>query len=347
MDLQSVFIFLCYVSFTNGLLNQGTDSNHGVPASINLDQEQAILKNEFAALLDQVTTLHKDISTLTSKQQTMEIELTKEKQLRASVENEVRQLRESYTNCNKTLDRMSLEIKDLESTKVGYKNDSDLHEVLKHEKQSVMFEVEQVINEKFQNDQNISNVMLQLKDIQAKIGSSAMSVSSIASEALSIRQKQENLTSALSLLENSVELLKDSSKNVYFSAGITNEIRDPSGWNSDQVIKFHKVISNVGGGYSSSTGVFTAPVGGVYVFSCYILTDKSSLYAYLEVNGSKKFNILGYTPSGSADDVDSAGNLIVLPLQQGDRVLMKKTGGNNIRSVGAAPSTTFSGFLLY
>ncbi|XP_061165635.1 C1q-related factor-like [Saccostrea echinata] len=135
-------------------------------------------------------------------------------------------------------------------------------------------------------------------------------------------------------------------KQVYFSAGIS-KITNSSIWNINSVIVFNIVISNEGGTYSASTGVFTAPVDGVYVFSCFILADKTTFFAYLEVNGLRKFNVLGLTPPSAVDDVDSAGNLAILHLQQGDKVLMRRTGGSNIRTVEDAPSTTFSGFLLY
>ncbi|XP_062570759.1 uncharacterized protein LOC134232800 [Saccostrea cucullata] len=167
-----------------------------------------------------------------------------------------------------------------------------------------------------------------------------------------MEQMLDEFDTRLKMVEEKMIILSaqqttDTRKKVYFSAGISKEIGNYAEWNGNDVILFQKVISNEGGAYNASTGVFSTPVGGVYVFSCFILTDKTTLYAYLEVNGLKKFNILGYTPPSSRDDVESAGNLAVLNLQQGDRVLMRHTGGSNLRSMLEAPSTTFSGFLLY
>ncbi|XP_061185099.1 heavy metal-binding protein HIP-like [Saccostrea echinata] len=149
------------------------------------------------------------------------------------------------------------------------------------------------------------------------------------------------------MINLSAQQTADTGKRVYFSAGITKEIRNSAVWNGNDVIIFYDVISNEGGAYNASTGVFTAPVDGVYVFSCFILTDRTTFYAYLEVNGSRKINVLGNTGPSRYDILESAGNLDILHLQQGDRVLMRRSSGSNIRSVHDAPSTTFSGFLLY
>ncbi|XP_062589600.1 uncharacterized protein LOC134251230 [Saccostrea cucullata] len=149
------------------------------------------------------------------------------------------------------------------------------------------------------------------------------------------------------MINFSTQHTPDTRRKVYFSAGISKEKGYSAKVNGNNVILFQKVISNEGGAYNPSTGVFSAPVSGVYVFSCFILKDKTTNFVYLEVNGLKKFSIVSHSPSGSRDGLESAGNLAVLNLQQGDRVIMTSTVESNLRSASEAPSTTFSGFLLY
>ena len=57
---------------------------------------------------------------------------------------------------------------------------------------------------------------------------------------------------------------------------------------SSGVLKFNNVQENVGSGYNSSTGRFTAPVGGVYVFTGAILQTNSSAQfdANIRYNGA-------------------------------------------------------------
>ena len=56
---------------------------------------------------------------------------------------------------------------------------------------------------------------------------------------------------------------------IHFDVKLTNGT-------SSGVLKFNSVQENVGSGYNSSTGRFTAPVGGVYVFTGAILQTNSS-----------------------------------------------------------------------
>ncbi|XP_062588928.1 uncharacterized protein LOC134250580 [Saccostrea cucullata] len=127
---------------------------------------------------------------------------------------------------------------------------------------------------------------------------------------------------------------------VAFTAGVTST---STTWNSGTLV-FDLIVYNIGGGYDSSTGVFTSPVDGHFVFFINVQAPGSNtIYTYIVLNGSAKVTTMAY---GSSDNYDSGPNLVVLRLQKGDRVWVKHFGGTGYYTQSDAPLTTFSGFLI-
>ena len=92
---------------------------------------------------------------------------------------------------------------------------------------------------------------------------------------------------------------------------------------SYRVMVYDRVHVNKGSGYSTSTGIFTAPVGGEYFFSWHSTTYGADNYCELWIykNGSYLvLNALADTHGKSG--YDSASNSIVLSLLTGDNVLI-------------------------
>lgn len=73
---------------------------------------------------------------------------------------------------------------------------------------------------------------------------------------------------------------------VAFSAALQNAI------SKNEVIKFNDVITNVGGGYDSSTGTFTCKSEGVYYFIFNIVKTGQNLRVDLVLNDQKVSSVL-------------------------------------------------------
>merc|ERR1719239_226835 len=71
---------------------------------------------------------------------------------------------------------------------------------------------------------------------------------------------------------------------VMFSAYVDNALRVSSG----QVVIFNQEITNIGQHYNPSTGVFTCPVSGYYVFDVHVMGQKDQ-HAQVEIrhNGNR------------------------------------------------------------
>uniref|UniRef100_K1QMG6 Cerebellin-3 n=1 Tax=Magallana gigas TaxID=29159 RepID=K1QMG6_MAGGI len=98
---------------------------------------------------------------------------------------------------------------------------------------------------------------------------------------------------------------------------------------------FETVDLNEGLGYDASSGIFTAPSGGLYVFDWTILTwDKLYAYTSLVVNDQEKSWSLCRS---------SAAKLTIVRLKEGDKVWIKNFHGQGDIH---AQYTSFSGFKL-
>lgn len=118
-----------------------------------------------------------------------------------------------------------------------------------------------------------------------------------------------------------------------FTAAVT---KASTTWNSGILI-FNVVISNIGDGYYKSTGVFTVPMAGTYVFYA-----SANEYASQEIGLDITLN--------SVSKVRLAGYKVRLTrlgqtLQRGDRVWVKHVFDKGYWTQ-TFPVTTFTGFMI-
>lgn len=107
---------------------------------------------------------------------------------------------------------------------------------------------------------------------------------------------------------------------------------------SNAVVIFDHVITNVGGGYDNTTGVFTVPTPGLYVFSWTIETYGQRTEAVLLVNGVQQ--ALSRADQASSY-YDTTTSFAVLKLSLDDEVKVKVTTGS-----AQAMHTMFSGWKI-
>lgn len=90
---------------------------------------------------------------------------------------------------------------------------------------------------------------------------------------------------------------------------------------------FPVVIYSEGTGYNSSTGIFTAPTSGTYVFYFSVQSAyQKFIRLNIVLNESTKVQVMTWYNSGSSVEIHQTGtNLVILPLRTGDRVWVKRS----------------------
>ena len=167
----------------------------------------------------------------------------------------------------------------------------------------------------------------------------------IVSNTVRIRADQINLSNNANSLDG---LVMDSSgrirmsKQPSFSAGL-------SGGNvssTDATFVFNSEFFDVGGGYNNSTGIFTAPIAGKYLFQTNLITHNTNAAAYLywsyNYNGSYVAHAYGYQHT---TDKHQLYNLSILQSMAASDT-MKVVNRAGAWYGGATQHGRFEGYLL-
>jgi len=110
-----------------------------------------------------------------------------------------------------------------------------------------------------------------------------------------------------------------------------------------------QILTNEGNGYNPSTGYFTVPVAGTYLFIFTIYAKSSSnnmVYATLHlVDSTRKMQS---TIARGLKNYIEVGNSALCRLNKGDRVYIQcHTGSSGILAGSPYKETAFTGILMY
>ncbi|XP_077394132.1 uncharacterized protein LOC144031178 isoform X8 [Festucalex cinctus] len=130
---------------------------------------------------------------------------------------------------------------------------------------------------------------------------------------------------------------------VAFAAALTDS-GSVGPFDLETTLIFSKVFTNVGRAYDETSGVFTAPVGGVYVFS---FTAADFLKGYMGVTLYRNQQpIVSSLDLNDHGGYASATNGALIPLEAGDRVRLSLPATYRLYD-DARSFSVFSGFLLF
>ncbi|XP_068565871.1 myosin-9-like isoform X2 [Cebidichthys violaceus] len=127
-----------------------------------------------------------------------------------------------------------------------------------------------------------------------------------------------------------------------FSAGLTSS-GQIGPFATETPLIYGRVFMNIGGAYNATTGIFTAPVKGVYYFRCTAFNNKKG--EWMAVNLYHNSQIILHN-SEIASGHTTIANAIILQLEPGSLVFMCLQKNCGLYD-DSTTWNTFSGFLLF
>ncbi|XP_053375909.1 complement C1q-like protein 3 isoform X2 [Mercenaria mercenaria] len=115
---------------------------------------------------------------------------------------------------------------------------------------------------------------------------------------------------------------------------------------TDEIIVFDTIVTNEGSGYEKSTGIFTAPVGGLYQFTGYVCAQTGK-YSFVGLSLAGKVVAAATNYDSGYYTCSSVG--AVVRVKSGEEIWMKCTLGHNSAYrlfQDQFRMNTFSGILL-
>ncbi|XP_071315175.1 complement C1q tumor necrosis factor-related protein 3-like [Trachinotus anak] len=172
----------------------------------------------------------------------------------------------------------------------------------------------------------------------------------LQSEFLAMKKKIEDMENKLTQCETKFinsesqieELKNQASKKVIFSAAVGGS-GSTGPFNKDTMLLYSTVITNIGSAYNKFTGVFTAPVAGVYYFSIFYHSG-GEYEGKLLLYKNDQLMIMTHDHKSQSDTADNGGNAVFLQLQPGDQVYVRLPANSHVW--GHGQHTTFNGFLV-
>ncbi|XP_041649938.1 complement C1q-like protein 3 [Cheilinus undulatus] len=144
--------------------------------------------------------------------------------------------------------------------------------------------------------------------------------------------------------ENQIRgLMNKETTRVAFSAALGGNAENFGPFNTRTTLIYKTVKTNIGNAYNSATGIFTAPVAGVYYFT-FFYNANSTHKAFLMLYKNSVQIVFIWENSSKTESYDSGGNAVFLQLKRGDQVYVRM--GENSHIYGGSYYTTFSGFLV-
>nr|XP_034332672.1 uncharacterized protein LOC117691218 [Crassostrea gigas] len=325
------------------LLNQETIIRMTLVKNVHvLMKDMLTLQEKLTAAENRISKIHTstdhEISKLKEEVKLLKTENEFLKNNSAQVRADIDYLNENLTDLSNTLTDVKIEVRYLSITLFDINtNVRETAEILQHHNNSM----ENINSDIAHNDRKQSAALLELGKQHVRfIDDFHNTTRTMKADIDQFQTDQWRLSASVSYLElfRNNQTKCDQNQEVAFTASVTSS---STTWNSGTLI-FDVVITNTGNGYNPSTGVFTSPISGTYVF--YVsAVEYSAQHLVIDIvlNSVSKVKAL----CDNSASYQTGTNMVVLELQKGDSVWVRHYGGKGYYT-HSVPLTTFSGYLI-
>ena len=110
------------------------------------------------------------------------------------------------------------------------------------------------------------------------------------------------------------------SQPIAFYAYMSSDENYPS---KHHTLVFDAVKTNTGNGYNKYSGLFTAPISGVYVFTSSVTMDGTGAYASYDIIKNADIEGTFFVDAQSSGDYHSSSTTVVVSLNTGDVLFVR------------------------
>ncbi|XDV26625.1 hypothetical protein PO909_030280 [Leuciscus waleckii] len=164
-------------------------------------------------------------------------------------------------------------------------------------------------------------------------------------------EKMKTMETKMKSMEIEMERLRTENKErvkVAFSATLSaleNAHKFIGPYANATSLVYENALTNIGNAYDTNTGIFTAPVKGVYYFN-FVLFNHHVMSTGLRMLKNGHHVVTATDNSPGQDTEDTASNAVCLLLEEGDRINLQLVETRRVYTDGNRRNT-FSGHLLF
>ncbi|XP_073705712.1 complement C1q tumor necrosis factor-related protein 3-like isoform X2 [Garra rufa] len=179
-----------------------------------------------------------------------------------------------------------------------------------------------------------------------KIATMEETLNALRDDVKELKSKNEALTMQLKTFEEKTEVSERAK--IAFSASLSdlkNGFQFIGPYTQATTLVYKNAITNIGHAYNNNTGIFTAPVKGVYFFN-FVVFNPHDISAGVRLLKNGNFVVAATDNPPKQDTEDTTCNSVSLILEQGDQIYLQLMEKCRVYT-DKGRRNTFNGHLLF